>query len=254
MVRLLLTYGPGWIVAAVLLVAGPSPGAGEPAEARRHFEMGNQHYAQGQYTAAVDAYRAALATGYTSGALYYNLGTAYFRTDELGRSVLYYEKARRLLPDDPKVQHSLEVARTAAGAPPPPARSGWHALAAALPPMPPFVLGLLLLGGALGLIGYRRRIALPPWMGRAVPALLVGGLLLIGAGLGASYVAALDQRAVVVAPEAPVHPSPMAQSPPDTSLTEGTVLHRLRRQPAWTEVRLPSGRSGWVRSAAVADV
>lgn len=243
----------GWGLACAAGPLGPLRAEAQPVDARRHFEIGNQRYAQGQYQRAIDAYEAALDTGYVSGALYYNLGNAYFRTGDTGQAILHYEKAQRLLPAHPKLRHSLDVARSRAGLPPPPAPQGWHTLATAVDPATVFFIGLILYLLGAGVLGYRlwkrRRPVITP-MGAGPLAV---GLLLVALALGASWLGTLDRRAVVVS-DAPLYGSPIGDAARDTTLQEGAVLTPLRRQPGWTEVRLSNGRVGWLRAEALADV
>ena len=89
--------------------------AAQPDRLDRSFERATAAYRQGQYARAVERYRGILDSGYASGALYYNLGNAYVRLDRLGPAIRYYEKARRLWPDDPRLRHNLEQARRRAG-------------------------------------------------------------------------------------------------------------------------------------------
>lgn len=48
--------------------------------------------------------------GYISGRLFYNLGNAYFKAGELGRAVLNYNRAQKLMPYDKDVTYNLAVA------------------------------------------------------------------------------------------------------------------------------------------------
>jgi tetratricopeptide (TPR) repeat protein len=243
------------MMAGGLLLAFPSPTKAQPSEAQHHFEAGNGHYVQGDYQAAVGAYRAALGTGYASGALYYNLGNAYFRSDSLGPAILYYEKARRLLPNDAKLLHSLDVARSAANAPPPPVSRGWSSFVASVNPGISFLLGLLVYGGSVGWLVYRYWHGAVSTVRRLDGAPMIAGLALIGLALVASYAQTLDHRAVVIAQKAPLYTRPMEdQAARDTTLSAGAVLRLQRRQPNWSEVELSSGRAGWMRTDALADV
>ena len=47
-----------------------------------------------------------------STSLYYNLGNAYYRMDEIPRAVLNYERALLLSPGDPDVRFNLQMARS----------------------------------------------------------------------------------------------------------------------------------------------
>ena len=49
--------------------------------------------------------------GVRNGKLYYNIGNAYFRMGDLGRAILYYRRAERLIPDDPNLRQNLHTAR-----------------------------------------------------------------------------------------------------------------------------------------------
>jgi len=44
--------------------------------------------------------------------LYYNLGNAYFRDNEIAKALLYYEKALLLKPGDKDIRHNIEYANT----------------------------------------------------------------------------------------------------------------------------------------------
>jgi tetratricopeptide (TPR) repeat protein len=76
------------------------------------FRRGNHLYQEGDFTGALEAYRAILQSGFESADLYYNLGNAYFKTGDLGRSILSYERALRVKPRDPDIQANLELARS----------------------------------------------------------------------------------------------------------------------------------------------
>ena len=50
--------------------------------------------------------------GIENGKLYYNIGNAYFRMNDLGMAILNYLRAERLIPDDANLQHNLQYARS----------------------------------------------------------------------------------------------------------------------------------------------
>ena len=51
-----------------------------------------------------------VSNGYQSGAVYYNLGNAYYRAGEYGRAILNYRKAKPYRPRDPYLTANLEQA------------------------------------------------------------------------------------------------------------------------------------------------
>lgn len=74
------------------------------------FEKANTAYAEGNYTAAKDAYELLVFDDKTSAELFYNLGNTYFKLGENAKAILYYEKAKLLSPFDEDIQHNLEFA------------------------------------------------------------------------------------------------------------------------------------------------
>ena len=233
--------------------------AAQPDRLDRSFERATAAYRQGQYARAVERYRGILDSGYASGALYYNLGNAYVRLDRLGPAIRYYEKARRLWPDDPRLRHNLEQARRRAGVYPERLGQGPPQTLADLvrggSPLALFGVGGLLFGiglvaavfvGRLG-AGNRERHLLA-W------GAVVGGLLLVGAALGISHVQSRHMRAVVVADTAALREAPNAEAVPDTTLPEGRLVEVRARREQWRRVRLADGTTGWVPAGALGDV
>ncbi|MGE5558709.1 MAG: hypothetical protein ACM3WV_08865 [Bacillota bacterium] len=74
------------------------------------FQSANACYREGRYDQAALIYRKLSDEGYVSGSLFYNLGTTYLRLGKKGLAVLYFEKARRLLPRDRDLRYNLKQA------------------------------------------------------------------------------------------------------------------------------------------------
>lgn len=68
-------------------------------------------YARQQYQQAIKDYEELLHDG-VSAELYYNLGNAYYRTDNITRAVLNYERALLLSPGDGDIRFNLQMARS----------------------------------------------------------------------------------------------------------------------------------------------
>ncbi|HMA61573.1 MAG TPA: tetratricopeptide repeat protein [bacterium] len=79
--------------------------------AKSLFNQANKLYDQKKYEQAIDNYQKILDQGYESGNLYYNLGNAFYKTGQIGNAILYYEKARSLLPDNENIEFNLRLAR-----------------------------------------------------------------------------------------------------------------------------------------------
>ena len=68
-------------------------------------------YVRGEYQQAIKDYEALLKQG-ASADLYYNLGNAYYRTENITRAVLNYERALLLSPGDRDIRFNLQMARS----------------------------------------------------------------------------------------------------------------------------------------------
>lgn len=68
-------------------------------------------YARQQYQQAIKDYEELLHDG-VSAELYYNLGNAYYRTDNITRAVLNFERALLLSPGDGDIRFNLQMARS----------------------------------------------------------------------------------------------------------------------------------------------
>ena len=68
-------------------------------------------YVRGEYQQAINDYEALLKQG-ASADLYYNLGNAYYRTENIPQAILNYERALLLSPGDRDIRFNLQIARS----------------------------------------------------------------------------------------------------------------------------------------------
>lgn len=71
----------------------------------------NDAYSMGQYETALADYRQIEDAGFESYKLYYNMGNAYYKTDNMGKAILYYEKALKLNPSGVDAMNNLQIAK-----------------------------------------------------------------------------------------------------------------------------------------------
>ncbi len=88
-----------------------TPGVAVAADdAHTLFVKAGLAYKNADYEGAIHLYEKILQKNFVSGALYYNLANSYFKKGQLGESLLYYERARRLLPRDSDVLSNYKLA------------------------------------------------------------------------------------------------------------------------------------------------
>ena len=106
------TAGLGLLL-LVISIAIPSAAQAQKSSAPVHVTkaMGDSAYVRQQYQQAIADYEALLKKG-VSADVYYNLGNAYYRTDNITRAVINYERALLLSPGDPDIRVNLQLARS----------------------------------------------------------------------------------------------------------------------------------------------
>jgi tetratricopeptide (TPR) repeat protein len=72
----------------------------------------NKVYNEGLYDSAIRLYSTVLDKGLESYELYYNMGNAHFKNNQLPSAILYYEKAKKIAPNDEDVNFNLSIANS----------------------------------------------------------------------------------------------------------------------------------------------
>lgn len=67
-------------------------------------------YDSKKYKEAIESYEKLIAGGFKSYQLYFNLGNAYYRNNDIGKAIYYYELARKVEPNDEDVRINLGIA------------------------------------------------------------------------------------------------------------------------------------------------
>ena len=105
--------GMGILLLAMSLVIPSVAMAQQKTVAPEHVTkaMADSAYVRQQYQQAIADYEALLKKG-VSADIYYNLGNAYYRTDNITRAVINYERALLLSPGDRDIRFNLQLARS----------------------------------------------------------------------------------------------------------------------------------------------
>ena len=73
------------------------------------FEKGNQAFKDNRFEESILLYSAILDKQKESAAVYYNLGNAYFKLNDIPNSILNYEKSLKIDPNDEDTKNNLEL-------------------------------------------------------------------------------------------------------------------------------------------------
>jgi len=104
------------IVLAVVLICATAISAQATSMTRdraiARFVEANELYKRGDYAQAAQVFEAVVAGGWESGEVYYNLGNSYYKLNQVGESMLSYERGLRLMPRDPDLLANWRLARS----------------------------------------------------------------------------------------------------------------------------------------------
>jgi tetratricopeptide (TPR) repeat protein len=229
------------------------------SQAKEHFRKaneaaaGNPKEAQESYRkAALRFERLARDGGIRNGKLDYNIGNAYFRMGDLGRAILYYRTAERLIPGDPNLVQNLEYARSRRRDKIEERQQAkvlktvffWHE------DLSPQTRSILFAASfALFWIGLSVRLVLR----RAAPRWALAGLgilaALFGGSLAATQIAqARNAPGVILADELVARKGDGTGYEPafKEPLHAGTEFALVEERIAWLHAELPDGRRCWV--------
>ncbi len=226
------------------------------------FMKANQSYQEKNYSSALKIYEELLDKGNKSAALHYNVGNCYYKTKQIGKAILHYERALFLDRNDEDTRYNLELAYkdveddfgTIADFF---LFDWWNKCSKLLSSTLWSILGILLLWlGVAGLVLW----VMGKERGQRKKGFLAGILLILFSflPLGLAYTkASLEQHsgyAIILAKETPINSAPESGSTVLYQLHEGTKVKLLDKIGAWYKVRLSNGEQGWVIDSDLEEI
>ena len=228
-------------------------GDGDPGGWEEAFFRANEAYRKGLFKEAVAGYSQVISLGHDGPGIQYNLGNAYFRTNQLGRAILAYERAHIDIPRDADLNFNLAHARDQVMDAIPPSK-GFFDMAFFW--LPSFSLVevfwcFALLNPAFWAALIIRLFYRSEWL-FYVLLLLLTLWLLTALSLGMKWAQIHnDDRAVILQKEVAVLAGPHEGDTLLFKLHEGSMVAQEREEGAWRLIRLPDKKRGWLRSEAV---
>ncbi len=220
-------------------------------------EMAAQAYRDQDYKRSIELYetliQAELDDHRESAQLYYNLGNAYFRDNQLGKAILNYERAHLLDPGDGDIRHNLRFANNRTEDRIIPASNlfltnwfrGVRDLFSSNTWATLSIVFFLLFLGCIALFLFVRLL----WLRKT--AFYTGLILLLFVGMANAF--AFSQKkertrrdtAIVMVGAASANASPDANSNLLFELHEGTKVKIRSSDGNWYEIEIANGSVGW---------
>lgn len=200
--------------------------------------------------------------GVRNGRVYYNVGNAYLLMGDVGRAILNYRRAERLIPTDPNLRANLaEARRRVPNRIESTAQSRVRRVLLFWHEQTPARLRFAVFGGAYCLAWLwsaartARLLAWGSWWPVAASAVVAGASLASLLFEQRERASAVD--AVIVAPQTIGRKGPDARAY-QPSFTEplhaGVEVRLVERRPGWVLARLSDGRETWIEASAVEPV
>lgn len=219
-------------------------------------QQGDELYRHGQYDSALALYNEALAAGYTSAELHYNVGNTYYRLEQLGPAILHYERALRLKPSMKEAKENLALANSKTQdriveLPRLFLVNWYYALCTHITPKTWRVIWLVLfalLAAAVATFMLSRE--LPLRKATFSLAIAAGVLLLLSTVLLVSSTRHYNAHAeaIVMEEAIAVRNSPEQQSLEKLILHEGAKVAVTESLAGWEKITLVDGTTGWCES------
>ncbi len=251
-----------WTCLLVLMLIGVSTAQTEkPIDSNKLFYSANSMYEKREYQKALEEYSKALEPGIENWQSYYNMGNCYFKLGKLGRAILYYEKARRLMPQDSDLKANLNYANSllTPSAMDMPRKNPIVTLIKA--PFKDFSLNSITtfaLGAYFLFIIMQIVVIINPALGKKTRAAYALLLLIFAASTGAFAIRYYDEeilrRGIVVEKGTECKYEPIDKSTTFYKLQEGDEVSVMKTRDGWRQIKRIDGKVGWVRQDAVAEI
>ena len=226
------------------------------------FVKANEAYANGFYLEAIDLYLKIVDAGYESADLYFNTGNACFKLGDYPSAILYYEKARKLDPNDEDINFNLAVANTRIVDKIEPVpelffKSWWRSFVDmmntdswAMVSVGTFILFFILF--AFYLLSPVTRIRKAAFFSGIVVLTLAAFTFFISLHKYRSF--QNEKEAIVFTPTITVKSSPNANSVDLFVIHEGSKVSIKDEVGEWCEIRIANGSVGWLPSSAIRKI
>ena len=248
-------YSFVWLLLAMICFSSTSAKAVTKNNADTEYQKGN-------YQQAIRDYEEILKNG-ESAEIYFNLGNAYYRTDNITKAVLNYERARLLSPGDDDINFNLQFARSKTIDKITPQSEmffvTWYKSLVNFTSVDNWAkTGILCIVMALLLV--LLYLFGPQLMLRKIG--FFGGLAFFVIFLLSNLFAfqqkqALDNRtgAIIISPSVNIKKTPAKNSDDQFVLHEGTRVDIIDKgMTDWRCIRVGDGREGWIETKAIEEI
>jgi tetratricopeptide (TPR) repeat protein len=226
------------------------------------LSIANNAYNQGLYDSALTVYHQVEKQNLESVELYYNMGNSYFKKNNIPSAILYYEKAKKLSPNDEDIDYNLRIANSMIvdkiervpelfykqwwnyfynffNA------DTWTIISIISWIILIFFIGLFIVSKS------RKNKKLAFYFG---VLFLLSSIATFGFSSQKYYYGKEHHEAIIFTPTITVKSSPTLNAVDLFVVHEGTKIHILDQVQDWIKIRIPDGSIGWLPAESVKKI
>jgi len=229
------------------------------ADPQTDFASAKEAYMKQEYASAIKLYEGMIKSGNVSPEVYYNLGNCYYKTGNVAQTILNYERAKKLAPDDEDINFNLKIASLK--------------VVDKMDPVPDIFYkrwvhdiamlcstntwSQIFIASAWLLFIFLTIFVVSRTVGMKKISFVIACFFLATTSVSyfisrKSYTLTfVDQQAVVVSPSVYVKNSPDEKGSDQFIIHEGTKMDVLDEFGDWKKVRIANGSVGWLKQNSI---
>ena len=224
------------------------------AQNRSLFEQGKSLYKAEKYQEAVNSWMKIIANEQHASELYFNLGNAHYKLNNIGPSIYYYEKALLLAPNDADIKNNLAFAENAKvdaiESLPKTIFYKWYHTISDVLTFDGWAYSTVLFSICFMLFFLIYYFSYSERIKRLFFAAAVFSIVFLGMSLSMAYSIYDDgiknQPAIIFAESIEVREAPNLGSVISFTLHEGTKVQIVEKVTDWALIEIANGKEGWI--------
>jgi tetratricopeptide (TPR) repeat protein len=230
-------------------------------DAKAIFKEANANYAAGQYKQAISLYKDMLGDDFESAKIYFNIGSASYKLNDIPSSILYFEKANKLSPWDEDIRYNLAFVnqKTTDKLEKVPEFflfTTWKTILLCPLDILNLVSIVFFSGGFLLLIFYLFSPSVPLKKLSFYSSLffiIIGLLSIMLSEMQDSYLKN-HQEAIIFSQTVSVKSAPNNLSKALFIIHDGSKVSILAHENDWIQIQLPNGNIGWIEASGAREI
>jgi tetratricopeptide (TPR) repeat protein len=226
------------------------------------LDSANSAYSKGEFDKAIKGYETILASNQEAPEIYFNLGNAYYKSNNLSYAILNYERAIKLNPDNEDFNYNLKLANQRVedqvDAAPVLFLTQWkNTLISLMTEKEWSQLCIILV--VISLLLFALFIATKHRNYKQIG--FFGGVITIALSIATFFIANYKHQltirsneAIITAPSITVTGSPNEKGTKLFIIHEGIKVNIKQEEAEWVEIKIANGNTGWVKNSELVRI